>query len=141
MHHWWKSMETFQRNLISTFRQTVRSRRKNIWDNRRPQIIQRTPQQFYNFYHQKRSNQQQTVHVKWRKPSRENWAVLRQWHLALWHPAPCNIRGACLGKYWGWKGIMNGNGLTSMILNFEYFAIFYKHFWGLRVLWRKGIMT
>ena len=57
-------------------------------------------------------------------PSRENLGVLGHQHPALWHPAPCNIRGACLGKYWGLKGIMYESGLTSMILNDEYFAIF-----------------
>ena len=30
---------------------------------------------------------------------RENLGVLDHQHPALWHPAPCNIRGACLGKY------------------------------------------
>ena len=58
------------------------------------------------------------------KVSSENLCVLRQLIPALWIPAPCNSRETCLGKYWGWKGIMNWNGLTFMILNDEYFAIF-----------------
>ena len=28
-----------------------------------------------------------------------NWGFLGHQHPALWYPAPCNIRGACLGKY------------------------------------------
>ena len=40
----------------------------------------------------------------WRIPdsqaaSREKWMVLGQRIPALWIPAPCNIRGACLDKY------------------------------------------
>ena len=35
-----------------------------------------------------------------------NLAVLRQPIPPLWIPPPCNIRGVCLNKYWGWKGIM-----------------------------------
>ena len=65
---------------------------------------------------------------------REKLRVLGQRIPALWIPAPCNIRGACLGKYRGLKGIMNGNGLTSMILNYEYFDIFISIFEDQRVL-------
>ena len=64
--------------------------------------------------------------------SREKLHVLRQQHPALLRPAPCNIRGACLGKYWGWDYDKNGNGLTSMILNEEYFAIFFTRILGVK---------
>ena len=50
----------------------------------------------------------QTLKIfKFRPPhSSGNGCVLPQRLPAPWLPAPCNIRGACLGKYWGWKGIM-----------------------------------
>ena len=73
--------------------------------------------------------------------SREKWMVLRQLIPPLRIPPLSNMRGAWLGKYWGWKGIMASLVLTSMILNDEYFAIFYKHFWGQRVLWRNDRQT
>ena len=68
--------------------------------------------------------------------SRENLGVLPQQLPPPLLPPLSNIRGACLGKYWGWDYEKIGNGVTSMILNDEYFAIFYKHFLGL-----KSIMT
>ena len=67
--------------------------------------------------------------------SGEKWLILSHLIPPLWISPPCDIRETCLGKYWGWKGIMTSLVLTSMILNYEYFDIFYKHFWGLRVLW------
>ena len=48
-------------------------------------------------------------------------------------PAPCSIRGACLGKYQRREYEKNGNGLTFMILNDEYFSIFFT-----RILRVKG---
>ena len=64
------------------------------------------------------------------------WCVPRHQLSPLLLPLLCNIRGACLGKYWGWDYEKNGNGLTSMILDNEYFAIFYKNVGCQRVLWR-----
>ena len=50
-------------------------------------------------------------------PSRENLGVLGHQLPPLWLPPPCNIKEACLGKYWGWKGIMASLVLTLMTLN------------------------
>ena len=59
--------------------------------------------------------------------------VLSQQLPPLLLPSLCNIREACFGKYQRRDYEKNGNGLTSMILNDEYFAIFF-----IRILEVKG---
>ena len=53
-------------------------------------------------------------------------------------PAPCSIRGACLGKYQRRDCEKIGNDLTSMVFDSEWFdAFFYKSLEDYRVLWRN----
>ena len=64
------------------------------------------------------------------------WSVLQHLHPAFFHPAPCNIRGACLCKYWRIDYEKIWNGLTSMILDSEWFdGSFYRSLENYRVSW------
>ena len=65
--------------------------------------------------------------------SKGKWLVLGHRLPPLWLPRPCNIRGACLGKYRGLKVEKIGNGLTSMILDGECFGIFFIRIWGVKM--------
>ena len=73
-----------------------------------------------------------------------NMGFLSQQHPVLLHPAPYKIRGACLGKYRGRNYEKNGNGLSSMILDDEYFAIFFIRTLGVKgyydVIVRKTVL-
>ena len=51
--------------------------------------------------------------------SNVNWEVSGQQLPALLLPAPCNIRGACLGKYRRRDYEKIGNDLTSMVFDSE----------------------
>ena len=76
----------------------------------------------------------------WSLISNVNWTVLVQQLPPLLLPLLCNIRGACLGKYW-WRDYEKiGNGLASMILDDEYFAIFFIRILG-SVFWHTDIMS
>ena len=74
------------------------------------------------------SKQQKKV----KKNSSVNMEVLSQKLPPLLLPPICNIRGACLGKYWRRDYEKNGNGLTSMIPDDEYFAVFFIRILGLK---------
>ena len=48
-----------------------------------------------------------------------NWTVSSDPIPPFWIPSPCNIRGACLGKYQRKDYEKIGNDLTSMVFDTE----------------------